>query len=1391
MFLFIRRLWRIVRNLILILLAFAVGAVAVLTTTRKGLDNLAGIISDLASSPGSTVRVVGIDGIWSGALTVDSLVLEDDKGAWLVARGIDVRWSPLTLLSKTFYAERLAVQRIELARLPEKGGSEPKAGGSASLPVALDIRKIEANDIALGPALAGGGVAAISAQGKVKVAASPIEIATDFTVARKDGRAGSIDGAIDFAPDSNKLEVDVRASEPAGGILANILKLPGDPAVDLIVSGSGPIADWNGTGTFSVDGTVVTRVEAHHQQTNRGSYIEAKGDGEFERFVPEILKPLLAGKVDFDFAGTATSTGGVDIERGTIDSAAVHGQVSGTVDPKAASDFALEVTAAGDGVPLSFGTQDAPIDIVVQSATVRALGDGSEPNLDISDVLAKLATNDVELENIDVALHSDGFDIQQRIGPVTGNVAAAQLTIDNPTVAPLVAGRLTVALEGALATDGLTVTKGTFGSDAMSGELAGAVSLTDGSVRLDLKADVASAALPSAARPVLGERAALTATLTRDNEGHVSATPFALTSGPLSASGRIDTSDGTVDAAIDGKLADINLLAKDATGAIDFSLAAKGPFGGPDLSLTVTGDRIEAAGREITGLKLTATGKADAANPAADVSLTGTVAGLPLDGSARLSTSGGRREVKGLSLSLGPNKVSGDLVLDEKFMPLGTVAFTLPDIGPLAALAMQKAEGDLAGTIRFADDNGKPRLTLDARTAALARDDLTARDVTISADVADYIAAPSVSGRVRAGTVTSGKTVIRSVDVALTRDGPWTGFDGGATVADIPARASGRVQVAGGKTIIELASGKATVRGIAVSVARPSRVEVANATATLDKLALNVGGGTAVVSGTAGTALNLNATLSAMPASVANTFSPGLAAAGTISGTAKVSGAAANPTVGYSIDWKGAQTAQTRAAGFGAMSITSSGDFVAGRLTFKANVGDGSGLGMTGGGTVQTTGVPTLALDFKGKVPFSFLTARLAAQGLSLSGGADVSIQVNGPATAPVIGGSVRASGARLIDARTGIAVNDLSADIGLAKGLATIRSMKGTLSSGGSLTASGTVGIDPARGFPADLTIRIVDGRYTDGRIVTANLSGDLAVKGPLASAPALSGTINLARTVITIPDRLPTSLSTLDVKHKNAPASVRAQDEALRPATGSGGGGGGMTLDLTVNANNQIFVQGRGLDAELGGSLRLTGPVSAPRASGQFTLRRGRLEILGKRLTFTRGTITFSGSMVPYLDLSADSTAGDATVTIGVTGPATGPKFVFSSSPALPEDEILARLIFGRSLSNLSPLQIAQLAEAAAQLAGVGGSTSLLQKLRSKIGVDDLNVTTDEQGNAAVSAGKYLNDRTYVTIEKGDKPGSGKATIDLNVGRGVKLRGEANDQGKAKGGIFFEREY
>lgn len=1388
-----RRILRIALYAVAIVLAAAIGALAVFTGTERGRENLAGLISSAASGPDSKVLVSGIDGIWSGALRVDHVVLEDKSGAWLVLNNIAVDWAPLALLSKTFSADRIAVDRIEIARLPKSESKASSGGGTTSLPVSVDIRQIDLPQIALGQELAGAGIAELAAKGSAKVAASPLAVETELNVARSDGKQGSVDASIHFAPADNRIDLDVKAAEPEGGIIANLLKLPGAPPVSLTIAGKGPFADWNGTGSFAVDGQVITQLSARHQQTDKGNRVEAKGDGDFARFVPDRFKSLLAGGTNFDFAATLTKDGGVEIERGEIASAAVQGTAKGTINPAGASDFSLEFNAAGPTVPLPLGSKESPIDIELKSISLRAFGEGRQPMVDIGASLAKVTTNFTKVDNIALALHSDAFDVENRSGPITGTVRVDKVGLDNPTVAPLIAGKITAEVAGSLSKDDIVIDKGSIRSDALQGGFDGRVSLADGAIELNVKADAASAALPAAARPVLGERATLSAALKRDTNGNVTADGVTLESGPLSARGSASLLDGQVTADLKGELSDISPLSRDAKGAVDLTVAAKGALAAPDVSLTLGSDRMSLAGREITGLKLTASGKADAANPAADVTLAGTVAGEKLQGKATLKTTQGRSVVDGLSLSLGNNRIAGDLVLDDAFLPDGTVTFELPDIGSLAALALEKAEGNVSGTMHFSKQEGVPQVEVKASTSSISRGDISAKNVNVDALVADYAKAPKISGKIRADAVTSGSTVINGIDVDLKRDGEWTGFSGGATVKDIPARAAGRVKVADGVTTVELASGQATFRGIKASIAQPSTISIADGLTTIQKLVVAVGGGTATVTGTAGQTLDINAALANVPISVANNFSPGLEAAGTVSGTVKVTGAAANPSVAYDIKGAGVQTSQTRGAGFGGMSIVSNGTFAASKLTFNADIGEGSGLALKGGGSVTVAGTPDLSLDFSGKVPFGFLAQKLAEQGLALTGTADVAVQVRGPASAPVIGGSVRTSGARLVYAASGLAINNITADIGLSNSVATINRLTGTLSTRGSLTVSGTVGIDPAKGLPADLSIKLTDGRYTDGRIVTANLSGDLTVKGPLASAPVIAGTINLGRTVITLPDKLPGSLSALDVKHKNAPAKVREQDKALRPAEAGGGGSGGsgLTLDLTINAPNQIFVQGRGVDAELGGSLKLTGPVSNPGAVGSFTLQRGRLSILTKRLTFTEGTMTFSGSLVPYLNMTAESTASDATVTITVSGEATNPKFTFSSVPALPEDEVLARLIFGRSMSDLSPLQIAQLADAARQLAGVGGSTSLLENLRNAIGIDDLDVTTDEKGGTAVSAGKYLNDRTYLNIQKGEKPGSGKARIDFTVGKGVKLRGEASDDGEAKGGIFYEREY
>ncbi len=249
------------------------------------------------------------------------------------------------------------------------------------------------------------------------------------------------------------------------------------------------------------------------------------------------------------------------------------------------------------------------------------------------------------------------------------------------------------------------------------------------------------------------------------------------------------------------------------------------------MTLTVAADRLEVVNRAITGLELTASGAVDPANPAARVTLKGDIAGSALSGSAELKTTDGRRAVDDLALSLGDNRISGSLVLDDAFVPEGTIDFTLPDLGPLAALAFDTAEGSAEGTIRFSRNDGIPELSVRATTASFARGDLSASDLAVEGTVSDWLGDPVVSGRVEAASVKAGGASIEGIDVKLTRAGEWTGFNGGATVNGMPARAAGRVKVDGGRTTVELASASATVRGSPPRWRVPRAVVVENGTA--------------------------------------------------------------------------------------------------------------------------------------------------------------------------------------------------------------------------------------------------------------------------------------------------------------------------------------------------------------------------------------------------------------------------------------------------------------------------------------------------------------------------------------------------------------------------------
>jgi translocation and assembly module TamB len=243
--------------------------------------------------------------------------------------------------------------------------------------------------------------------------------------------------------------------------------------------------------------------------------------------------------------------------------------------------------------------------------------------------------------------------------------------------------------------------------------------------------------------------------------------------------------------------------------------------------------------------------------------------------------------------------------------------------------------------------------------------------------------------------------------------------------------------------------------------------------------------------------------------------------------------------------------------------------------------------------------------------------------------------------------------------------------------------------------------------------------------------------------------------------------------------------------PETREGGrqGSGAIRLNVTVKAPQRIFVRGRGLDTELGGTVRLTGAMSTLSAVGEFRMVRGRLDILTQRIVFDRGDVSFAGDLDPILEFSGSTRSGNTTITVVVSGRASDPSVTFSSVPELPQDEILARLIFNKGVGELSPLQVARLAAAVSELSG--GSGGVLSRLRASTGLDDLDIVTDEKGRTSVAAGRYVTENVYLGVQQGATSGSSRVTIDLDVTKDIKARAGMGVDGGSTLGIFFEREY
>ncbi|MBB5373227.1 translocation/assembly module TamB domain-containing protein [Acidocella aromatica] len=581
-----------------------------------------------------------------------------------------------------------------------------------------------------------------------------------------------------------------------------------------------------------------------------------------------------------------------------------------------------------------------------------------------------------------------------------------------------------------------------------------------------------------------------------------------------------------------------------------------------------------------------------------------------------------------------------------------------------------------------------------------------------------------------------------------------------ASVENLPASASLAATLNLPARSAHLTRLTASWHGLTPSLLGPADITTQNGL-VIRHLSLAVAGGRLGLDGTLTPTLAATTQLQNLPLSAVKIFDPSLDAAGTITASANLTGTLANPGGKLSLNAQALHLNTGAAASLPPASLTGIAALNAGLANLDLAFNAGPSLAFTAKGAVPVKAKNGLALHLDGTVDLRLLDAIIAAQGSIARGKAETHLYLTGTLSSPHATGTLTLADGSVQNIGSGLNLTNIQAQFLASGQTVTLQSL--TAQAGkGQITSHGTLDL-AAPGMPVDIALHADNATPTSSDLVTETLNGDLALQGQLRGNLALSGKLILDKAVINIPHALPPSVAKLTI--------LRAGETPPPPPAPPPP----IALALDIRAKDQIFIYGQGLFAVLGGRVRITGTADNPTPQGGFELVRGDFSLAGKTLQFTQGRITFTGAgFMPTLDLEATTTTSDGTTaTLIIGGTAEKPTITLTSSPSLPSDEILARLLFGEGTANLSPFQAASLAAALAQLSGLGAGLNPLDKMRNVLGLDELSLGGGNgSGAPSVQAGRYVAPGVYVGATQSTTGQGTQADVQINLYKGLKLQ-------------------
>jgi len=1377
-----RRLWAPLRWLLWLLagLVALAGAALFAIDTDPGHRFLADRIAALSPSSGLRVRIGRIDGSIWGRTRLRDLRLYDPRGLFLEVPELDLAWRPRAWLANRLHIDRLATDLAILHRLPRF--NPPRQPGGPILPgFDIHVGELDIQTIRLEP-----GVAGQRRVGRIRGKADIRDGRALVDLAAATNAGDRLKLLLDAEPDRDRFDLDAHLASPKGGVVGKIAGT--ERPIALVVTGDGTWKTWKGSSRLDIGEYRVVDLSLGVRE------------GNYSLSGMLAPSPLLKGKLQRLSAPRILVTGEAKLADRQLDSTMSLRSPALTVDMEGVLDLAQ---GAFDGLQVNARLLKPPAlfpNMTGRNILLRVLLNGP----------FKTADFDYLLTADRAAFDQTGFEVVQARG--RGKLSSppvklpVRLSARRVTGVGDVAGGIlaNVKVEGTVdvtAKDvrgsGLALT-----SDKLKGKLALFIDLVTGRYDVGVSGGLTRYLIPGI--------------------GLVDVTSdLKVVPGP---GGRGTVVQGTGRAWV--RRFDNNFFASLAGGLPTLETGlVRGPDGilmlrglilrAPEITITGNGFRrrdgtfyFEGAGEQGDYGPFTMKLDGDISRPKIDLALASPVKALGL-ADVRLfldpNPQGFAYRADGGS-TLGPFTSNGQILL-----PSGspaTIGVAALDVaGTRASGALRSQTGGFLGRLGVSGGGVSGDLMFrPVQGVQEIEPQLAFRD-------ADFPGPPEII--IRRGRMNG---ALRLDPVGMSVKGEFTGRGirrGGVSLGRLRARADltagrGRVEVAlagaRGRTFAanvaaDLEPGRVTLTGDGALDDRPLRL-ASPAELTRDgagwRLAttrLRFNGGSATLGGRYGPdGIDVDAGMDRMPLTVLDIFKPGLRLGGQASGRLsyhspkdglptgradlKVRGLTRSGLVLSSAPVDMGVAAVLTANSAVARAVVASNGETIGRAQLRL-----APLPPEGDVIDRLWYAPQLAqLRYNG--PADTLWRLFGVGTIDLSGPVAVGADVGGTLADPQIRGSLHTDGARLESAVTGTVITGIKATGRFGGSRLVLDSFSGATRGGGTVAGRGAFDLALAAGFGMNVEAQADNALILNRDDIGATITGPLRITSN-GKAGLISGDVKLDRSHFRLGRAAVAEIPRLDVKEVNRPPDEA--DLAAPPMP--------WNLDLKADARNRLSVTGLGLDSEWRANLVIKGTVENPAISGRADLVRGAYEFAGRRFDLERGSIRFQGEAPPdpLLDIVAGANLQGLDATIRVSGTGLRPEIDFASVPALPEDELLSRLLFGTSITNLSAPEALQLAAAVASLQGNGTGLNPINAVRRAAGLDRLRILpadpTTGQGTS-VAAGKYLTRRAFVEVIT-DGQGYSATRLEYQITRWLSLLSSISTIGRTSANVRISKDY